>query len=66
MAIKSEVPNWLSTKEAAALIGVDATVLYRMRQRENTPLPFYRPGGKNIQYKESDVLAYLEACKNKR
>jgi excisionase family DNA binding protein len=50
--------EWLSTKEAAAFLGVQVAVVLKVIN--NGSLRAYRPGLRNIRIRRSDLEAYLE------
>lgn len=50
----------LTTKEAAALLGVSKAFLERDRWAGAT-IPFIRVGNRGVRYRESDLLAYINA-----
>jgi excisionase family DNA binding protein len=56
----SEEGGWLSTKEAAARLGVALRSLYRFI--DEGELPAYKLG-RVIRLKEEDVDTYLESCR---
>lgn len=51
--------EWLSTKEAAAWLGIQVAVLLRVINEGS--LRAYRPGLRNIRIRRSDLEAYLES-----
>ncbi len=60
MAIKTPVPNWLSSKEAAALMGVSEAWLTLARDGKFPGPPFTRYNSR-FQYREDYVLAFIDA-----
>ena len=50
--------EWLSTKEAAAFLGVQVAVVLKVIN--SGALRAYRPGLRNIRIRRSDLEAYLE------
>jgi excisionase family DNA binding protein len=50
--------EWLSTKEAAAFLGVQVAVVLKVINAGS--LRAYRPGLRNIRIRRSDLEAYLE------
>lgn len=58
---KDKPREWLTSAEAAELIGIDDVTLrnWRSRGRENSP-PFYKPGGA-IRYDRAEVIEWIES-----
>lgn len=57
---RSTWPTWISTGEAAAIIGVRPNTLYRLIDRgEPTAYRF----GRVIRLTETDVYAYIESAR---
>ena len=52
-------PEWLSTKEAAAWLGVQVATV--MKVINDGALRAYRPGLRNVRILRSDLEAYLES-----
>lgn len=57
--LMAEIPKWLTPKQAAALLGVSTTWLYRAR-RGDYPGPPYYPLNHRYQYKEDEILMFIE------
>ncbi len=55
-----EPTNWLSTKEAAAQLGVTTRTVYRFIDEGG--LPAYK-FGRVIRVKESDLEVFVEQCR---
>ncbi len=55
-----EPTNWLSTKEAAAQLGVTSRTVYRFIDEGD--LPAYK-FGRVIRVKESDLEVFVEQCR---
>lgn len=55
-------PKWMSTAEAAAVLGVYSRTLYRLV--DSGDLPAYRIG-RVIRFKREDVDAYIETSRVK-
>lgn len=53
-AVDSDLPEFLTTKEAAVLLRVDPSTLSRMRDRGDGP-PFHTVG-RSVRYRRTDVL----------
>ena len=53
-------PRWLSTAEAARILGVTPRTLYRFI--DNGELPAYR-FGRVIRLRDTEVEAFIEACR---
>lgn len=53
--------EWLSSRDAAAFMGISDIWLRQLRQRKGGP-PYYRIGRK-IQYRSSDLDDYLATCR---
>jgi len=56
MAKRNE-DDLINTPEAAAIVGLAAITMERMRWRGDGP-PWYRIGAKLIRYKRAEVIAY--------
>jgi|SaaInlStandDraft_1057018.scaffolds.fasta_scaffold535215_1 excisionase family DNA binding protein len=52
--------NYLTPKQAADLLGVKLTTLTNWRCR-NQHLPYFKPSGKTVLYREEDVSSYIES-----
>jgi excisionase family DNA binding protein len=52
--------GFIKPKEVAELIGCGEKTLTNWRYH-GINLPFYKPSGRNILYKESDVREYIES-----
>lgn len=57
-----KLPKLMTRQEAAAYLGVSVWTLNAWASRGGVALPFYRVG-RRAMYKQSDVLAFLEASK---
>lgn len=57
-----KLPKLMTRQEAASYLGVSVWTLNAWASRGGVALPFYRVG-RRAMYKQSDVLAFLEASK---
>lgn len=55
-----EITKWLSTKEAAEMLGVTSRTVYRFIDEGN--LPAYK-FGRVIRVKESDLEGFVDECR---
>jgi len=60
---KMETEKLISAKETADILGVTIGLLMQARYKNTMDLPYYKISHKNIKYKLSEVLEYIE--KNK-
>jgi excisionase family DNA binding protein len=56
------VKEMLTTDEAAELMGISKSSLYKMTARKD--LPTYKPGGKKVYLKRTEVVAWLASRRN--
>jgi len=52
----------LTTDEAAGFMGISKSSLYKMTARKD--LPTYKPGGKKVYLKRSEIIAWLASQRN--
>lgn len=57
-------PNRMhDTRRAAPLIGVAVSSMETDRTRRRWKIPAYKIGSRKVMYKESDLIAFLERCR---
>lgn len=56
--------EWLDPKDVEEEFGISKTVLWRLRNDPNNPLPYTSMNNKKILYNRADINAHLE--RNKR
>ncbi len=57
-------PNRMhDTRQAAPLIGVAVSSMETDRSRRRWRIPAYKIGKRKVMYKESDLIAFLERCR---
>ena len=56
------VPELMDTAEVAKLTGYSKQTIYQLTSTRQ--IPFHRPahGGRNIVYKRSEILEWMQAC----
>lgn len=53
--------NYLSSKEAAAFLGISINTLYSLTQKKK--IKFYKPGGKVLYFQEHDLKDFVTSGK---
>lgn len=54
------MPNYLTPQQTSELLGVTPATLTNWRSK-NLHLPYFKPSGKCVLYRQDDVLAYIES-----
>jgi hypothetical protein len=55
----ANIPNWITAKQAAALMGVTKDWLWKARDGQHAGPPYYRPNFR-VLYREDEVLQFIE------
>ncbi|MFH2108230.1 MAG: helix-turn-helix domain-containing protein [Chrysiogenia bacterium] len=58
VANENAVNEFLTAREAAALLRVTLATVYNLTYRRR--IPFFKPGGKTVLFRRADLLAFIE------